>query len=241
MRADEYRIMHSQELHHWWFRGRRLMLADLLERERHGGSQRILDFGSGTGGNVAMAGRLGQVIGIEPDAGALELARTRGGALFSRAVGTALPFRDGTFDLVLASDVLEHIDDDALAAKEIHRVLRRGGSLIFSVPAHPWLFAPHDTALRHQRRYTRHTIRQVLEGAGLTLSWLSYWNTLLFPVAVAARLAKRFGSGSVRSDIRDVSPWLNETLTGVLALEARALRTTRLPWGVSLIGIATRA
>jgi SAM-dependent methyltransferase len=241
MRPDEYRIMHAQEAHHWWFRGRRLMLADLLERERRGSTQRILDFGSGTGGNVAMAGRVGQVIGIEPDAGALELARARGGALFSRAVGTALPFRDGSFDLVLASDVLEHIGDDALAASEIHRVLRRGGSLIFSVPAHPWLFAPHDRALRHQRRYTRRTIRRVLEGAGLTVAWLSYWNTILFPVAVAARLAKRFGNADSRSDIRDVAPWLNQSLTAVLAFEARTLQVTQLPWGVSLIGIASRA
>jgi hypothetical protein len=81
----------------------------------------------------------------------------------------------------------------------------------------------------------------VLEGAGLTVAWLSYWNTILFPVAVAARLAKRFGNADSRSDIRDVAPWLNQSLTAVRACEARTLQVTQLPWGVSLIGIASRA
>lgn len=240
MRADEYRIMHHQELRHWWFRGRRLVLSELLVRQGGGGQPRILDFGCGTGGNVAMEAAVGPVVGIEPDAGALRLAQPRGGALFCRAVGTSLPFAGGTFDLVLASDVLEHIADDGLASSEIHRVLRVGGSLVFSVPAHPWLFGAHDVALRHQRRYTRRTIRDLLEGAGLRVSWLSYWNTTLFPVAVAARLAKQFGRAGVRSDVRDVPALVNRTLTGLLALEARALRHMRLPWGLSLIGTATR-
>jgi SAM-dependent methyltransferase len=187
-----------------------------------------------------MAGRHGQVFGIEPDAGALALARPRGGAHFCRAVGTAIPFRDGAFDLVLASDVLEHIGDDARAANEIRRVLRPGGSLIFSVPAHPWLFGPHDVALRHHRRYTRRAIRRVLEGAGLTVSWLSYWNTVLFPVVVAGRLVRRFSTAGAKSDTRDAPPWLNAALTGLLALEARVLRVSRLPCGVSLIGVALR-
>jgi len=243
MRADEYRIMHAQELHHWWFRGRRMVLNDLLARHpvsAEGGS-RILDFGCGTGGNVATAGAIGDVVGIEPDRGALELARGRGGALFCRAVGTALPFADGTFDVVLASDVLEHIENDALAAAEIHRVLRRGGHLVFSVPAHSWLFAQHDVALRHYRRYTPAGIRGVLQGVGLSVSWMSYWNTTLFPGVVVARFARRLRGAAVRSDIRDVPHWLNRALTGILGLEARALRSVRLPWGVSLVGIASRS
>src|SRR5215210_6695299 len=153
MRHDEYEIMHAHELQHWWFRSRRRILLDLLRRHAPTAHPLILDYGCGTGGNSSSYAAFGSVYGIEPDAGAVRLAARRGGAVLCRASGTELPFRPASFDVVLASDVLEHIDDDAGAAREISRVLRPGGVFIFSVPAHPWLFGPHDAALFHRRRY----------------------------------------------------------------------------------------
>jgi SAM-dependent methyltransferase len=243
VRQDEYEIMHAHELSHWWFRGRRRVLVDLLRGVAglRAGSLRILDYGCGTGGNTSEYASLGAVVGIEPDAAAVRLARARGGAQYCRTNGTQLPFRQGAFDAVVASDVLEHIEDDRAAASEIARVLRPGGAAIISVPAHQWLFSEHDAALHHFRRYSKASLRDVLERGGLRIRRLSYWDATLFPAICLHRiLGKRRRLHPPRSDTSS-APWLlNEALVGLLAVEAALLRHAPLPWGSSLLGVAER-
>jgi SAM-dependent methyltransferase len=239
----EYDVMHGLELRHWWFRGRRRVLVDLLRQStgRKSGIPRILDFGCGTGGNTTVYASLGSVIGIEPDASAVRLAQARGGALYCRGTGTRLPFRGGAFDAVVASDVLEHIEDDRAALAETARVLRPGGVLVISVPAHQWLFSEHDAALHHFRRYSKTALREVLERSGFKARRLSYWNAALFPAISLSRLMRRDRSErQARSDLR-LPPWIvNEALAMLLAAEAEILRHVSLPWGVSLVGVADR-
>src|SRR5688572_14878496 len=112
--------MHGLELRHWWFRGRRQLLVNLLRGMAGTGSRRlhILDYGCGTGGNTSAYSSFGNVVGIEPDSVAVRLAHERGGARYCRTSGTDLPFRDGSFDVVMASDVLEHIEHDDNAVSE---------------------------------------------------------------------------------------------------------------------------
>jgi SAM-dependent methyltransferase len=236
--------MHALETRHWWFRGRRRVLLDSLRAVAGitaAGRPRILDYGCGTGGNTGAYAPLGEVIGIEPDRGAVALAGARGGASFCRASGTQLPFRPAVFDAVVASDVLEHIEDDRSAVAEVVRVLKPGGAFIFSVPAHPWLFSEHDSALLHFRRYTRLALRRLVEEGGLRIWRLSYWNTVLFPVICLHRLLDRRGAaGQAHSDTKP-APWIvNESLASLLTAEASVLRHVSLPWGVSLVGIAHR-
>jgi SAM-dependent methyltransferase len=243
MLPHEYEAMHALETRHWWFRGRRQVLLDSLRSATAGCAPvpRILDYGCGTGGNTGVYAQQGAVIGIEPDRGAVALAGARGGARFCRASGTRLPFRPAVFDVVLASDVLEHIEDDREAVAEVVRVLKPGGAFIFSVPAHPWLFSEHDAALLHFRRYTRTALRHLLEAAGLEVRRLSYWNAALFPVVCVHRMIGRIRrKARVHSDTRP-TPWIiNESLTWLLQAEAAVLRHASLPWGVSLVGIAHR-
>jgi SAM-dependent methyltransferase len=216
---------------------------DLLRGEvnRQPDPPRILDYGCGTGGNTEAYAALGEVIGIEPDAGAIRLAHMQGRCRYCRASGTRLPFRSDVFAAVVASDVLEHIEDDLAAVEEIARVIRPGGTAIISVPAHPWLFSEHDAALHHFRRYSKTTLRRLLEQGGLRLRWLSYWNAALFPVICVHRmLAKRYRLQQPRSDTRS-TPWLiNEALAALLAGEGAILRHATLPWGLSLVGVADR-
>lgn len=243
MREDEYEIMYAHELRHWWFRGRRRVLVDLVKdyAADNDGRLHILDCGCGTGGNSNSYAPFGRVYGIEPDSGAVQLARRRGGAVLCRASGIDLPFKADSFDVVVASDVLEHIDDDARAVREITRVLRPGGAFVFSVPAHPWLFGPHDAALFHRRRYVERGLRDLVEHAGLRIGRLSYWNSTLFPLYCVHRLLGRFwGSPSTHSDVQAPPGVLNELLSSLLSVEAALLRHFRLPWGLSLIGVALR-
>jgi SAM-dependent methyltransferase len=235
--------MHAQELHHWWFRGRRRVLVDLLKGVTGSAPRplRILDYGCGTGGNTSAYAPLGAVVGIEPDAAAVRLARERGEAQYCRSSGTNLPFRAAVFDVVVASDVLEHIEDDLEAVSEIARVLRPGGAAIISVPAHQWLFSEHDAALHHFRRYSKAALRDVLGRSGFRIRRLSYWNAALFPAICLHRLLSRPGSRhEPRSDTTS-SPWLiNEALAALLEVEAAVLRHAPLPWGVSLVAVAER-
>src|ERR1044071_5323773 len=113
--------MQLVELSHWWFRGRRSLLRKLVGEiaRRRAASLRILDYGCGTGGNTQTYESFGSVVGIEPDAFAVRAAQARGGAAYCRANGTQLPFRPAAFDVAVASDVLEHIEDDATAVSEL--------------------------------------------------------------------------------------------------------------------------
>ncbi len=113
--------------------------------------------------------------------------------------GTDLPFRDGSFNVVMASDVLEHIESDGEAVAEIARVLRPGGSAILSVPAHGWLFSQHDTALQHFRRYSKRAVRELLERNRLLVHRLSYWNPLCSRHLHTALIGK-LRTGQPRSD-----------------------------------------
>ena len=243
MQPSEYERMHAQELGHWWFRGRRRVLVDALRQALPSGNGllRILDYGCGTGGNTFAYARFGAVVGIEPDSGAVRLAHTRGQARYCRSNGTSLPFRPASFDAVLASDVLEHIEDHRQALSEIARVLKPGGAAIITVPAHQWLFARHDAALHHFRRYSKAGLGELLRAGGFRVRRLSYWNATLFPAICLHRLVQKAGrSREPRSDTGP-SPWLiNETLAGLLAAEATILRHAPLPWGVSLIAVGER-
>jgi SAM-dependent methyltransferase len=239
----EYEAMHSLELSHWWFRGRRRVLVDLILEVAgsRAGSLRILDYGCGTGGNSSAYASLGTVVGIEPDAAAIRLANQRGSGQYCRASGTQLPLPPGMFDVVVASDVLEHIEDHSAAVGEISRVLRPGGCTVISVPAHQWLFSEHDAALHHFRRYSKRTLRSLLEQGGLRVRRLSYWDATLFPALCLHRiLSKRGRFDAPRSDTSSVPWFLNETLVALLAAEAAFLRRAPLPWGSSLLGIAER-
>jgi SAM-dependent methyltransferase len=251
MRDTEYATMHDQEMVHWWFRGRRVLLRDLIERHlrfRAGTALRLLDLGCGTGGNSATYTEFGSVVGVEPDASALRFAQARlraegpaTGLGYCRAAGTSLPLARESFDAVIASDVLEHIADDRAAVAEIGRVLRPGGVFVFSVPAHPWLWSTHDDALWHQRRYRRAELKRLIAEGGLDLRWLTYWNAVLFPVVAMHRVFdRRPRDEPPASDATLPLASVNRLLFGILRAEAAALRVVRLPFGVSLVGVAVR-
>jgi SAM-dependent methyltransferase len=241
MLPAEYQAMHLAELRHWWFRGRRGLLLSLLARfgDPQVGPLRILDYGCGTGGNTTFYGASGWTIGIEPDAFAVRTAHARGGASYCRASGTKLPFRAGIFDVVMASDVLEHIEDDDAAILEIARVLRPGGRVIICVPAHQWLFASHDYALQHYRRYSKGELRHLLNSAGFQIRLLSYWNTVLFPLVCVYRLVRQnLHHATPCSDNRLPPRPINEALVALLAGESWMVGRLSLPWGVSLVAVA---
>ena len=224
------------EERHWWFRSRRAVLWALIERAGLGASPRILDAGCGTGRNLAEFAQLGPAEGIDVSAEAVEYCRQRGLAGVQQGVIERLPFEDGRFDLILATDVIEHLEDDGRALEELRRVASPSARLIVTVPAYNWLWSHHDDAYHHFRRYTRPRLRRTAVGHGWEPTVLTYfYSTMLAPVAAVRMLQRVSSNGNGKSDL-EVSPsalnrWLELPVRGEAQLIRRGLS---LPAGTSL-------
>lgn len=264
MRNEEFIKMYELERTHWWFAAKRRVSQTILDRtqrtppseDRAGhGQPLILDVGCGTGGNLEWLCKRGRSFGLDVSESALRLCRQR--AREERTDKTApasagltcgqllrLPFADDTFDLVTAFDVLYHkwVADDDDAMREMARVCRPGGHILITDSALPFLRGPHDEAYGGARRYTRATLRGVVEQAGCRVRRLSYFHFLLFPLIATVRLKERLLSApqSARSDLEPVHPLLNSLLKAVYAVECRLLRIVPFPFGSSIICLAQK-
>ena len=226
---------------HWWFRGRRRILAAVLTRALGGVPVRTLaSVGCGPAEDttwllpfVAPGGRM---LALDLDR---QHARTRGPE-FAFVVGDlrAAPVRTGVVDALLALDVLEHLDDDAAGLGEAARLLVPGGLLVVTVPASPSLWGSQDVISHHLRRYTARTLRAAFVRAGLPRPFVSHFNTLLYPPAAAVRWLRRAtgAAGRARTDFEDNRPGVvNDLLATVFASERHLIGRVALPLGVSLL------
>jgi SAM-dependent methyltransferase len=219
---------------HWWYRERRAIIA--REVRRIGTPGKAIEIGAGGGGNSLVLKDLGwDVLATEYTEAGVRIARQRG-LHAVHADARKLPVDDGSQDLFLAFDVLEHIEEDHLAAAEISRVLRPGGTALIAVPCDMALWSAYDEASHHFRRYTRQTLTDLIAGAGLTVEALWSWNVLLRPV-VKARRKKAAATESV-GDVTAVSPLVNFGL-GTIVKAERYLPVGSLS-GVSLMMRARR-
>lgn len=223
---------------HWWFAARRDILTKLIERQHLPQNARILEVGCGTGSNLAMLQQFGTVHAIEPDDPARALASSRSGLEIQ---GGLLPdgvlLEDGAYDLIVLLDVLEHIPDDRGTLEALRPKLAKGGRLLVTVPAMPWLWSAHDLAHHHQRRYTAGGLEQVFHSAGFRVRYRSFFNSLLFPLIVAARAAGKLTGREGGDDTIPPRP-VNRLLQGLFALERHVVGRGSLPFGVSLALVA---
>jgi SAM-dependent methyltransferase len=225
---------------HWWYRARREILAHLIARRIDLPEEaRILEIGCGTGHNLAMLERFGRVDGIEIDAAARAIASSRLGHMVMDSPLPELPgVEDCAYDLVAILDVLEHVEQDRQALASIAGKLRPNGHVLITVPAFPWMWSAHDEVNHHKRRYTRATLAKVVADAGLKLEMMSWFNSLLFPLAAAARLAGRL-TGKEDSDDKLPPAPVNAVFEALFGLERYAIGRVPFPPGVSLAAIAS--
>lgn len=225
---------------HWWYVARRKILAELIGREvKPPPGARIIEIGCGTGHNLKMLSRFGTVDGVEIDAEARQLAEQRLGQPIHGAPLPALEgVAAGAYDLVAALDVIEHVDDDRAAIAAIATRLKPGGKLVMTVPAHQWMWSAHDVANHHKRRYSRKNLKALIEGSPLKLEQIGYFNSLLFPLAIAARLTGKL-TGKEDSDDRLPPRLANALFEKLFGLERYAVGRLPLPPGLSLFAVAS--
>jgi len=235
--------MRSLEERHWWFVGRRRIVGEILASLALPGHARILDAGCGTGGNLQFLSQFGAVTGVELDDDAAALARERGTwPVVKGSLPDGIPFAAQQFDLIVLLDVLEHIEDDGASLRALQGLLAPGGVLVLTVPAFQFLWSPHDEEHHHKRRYGAAGLRGVIENTGLRLSYLSYFNTWLFPMIAAVRLVRKvFPANDVGRDVQLPGPAVNAMLRAVFGSERRWIGRLRMPFGVSLLAVARKA
>lgn len=232
---------------HWWFVGRRRIVLDQLAHSippadacypgGPEGVRRILDIGCGTGGVLPHLAPFGRAYGIDPSPEAARYAQQRGVPI-ALGSGFALPFRDGTFEAVLALDVIEHVEDDVGFLGEARRVLRPGGVAVLTVPALPWLWSSHDDVNHHFRRYVRATLERTVRAAGLEPVKISYYNSFLLPLAITRKIVHRLnGTGD---HLENLPGPANGVFRTILAAEKPIIGRMDLPIGASLVCTARR-
>lgn len=240
MEKEEYLRMYNQEKTHWWYAGMRRVSKAFLGPAENGGALRVLDAGCGTGAGIDFLSPYGTPYGVDLSPEAIGFCVLRGKSRLARASVDSLPFPSGSFDLVTSFDVLYHrdVEDDLIALREFHRVLRDGGTLLLRVPAFNFLRGKHDITVHTRHRYRAGELKAKLGQAGFQVERISYANFVLFPLAAAKRLLESNGGGG--SDVQPAHRLVNTLLTGVLAAEAYWLKRRSFPFGLSLVALARK-
>ena len=243
MMEHTYPILFRVEQSHWWHTGRRKILAGFVEeicRQVTDRRPRILDVGCGTGANLIMLSKYGDAEGVDVSEDALAFCRERGLDKVKLGAGEALPYEEGTFDLVTAFDVVEHMDDDLAGLSEMQRVLRPGGRALLFVPTFMFLWGLQDDVSHHRRRYRLPQLRRVLEKAGFEIERATYANiTFFLPILLVRKLMRLTGIKAETENSINVSA-LNGVLRSVLGAESTILRYLNLPFGVSGLCVAKK-
>src|SRR5215216_6608654 len=170
------------EATHWWFVGRRRLFAREIDKAGVPRTSRVLDVGTSTGANLRLLRDLGfhSIEGLDFSQEAIRYCRTKGLGLVRHGDVCGMPLTDESFDLLLATDIIEHVDDDLAALREIARVLRPGGKALITVPAFPMLWGLQDRIGQHKRRYRMRQLVDRVTRAGLSIDVNYHFNFLLF-------------------------------------------------------------
>ncbi|OGR88219.1 MAG: hypothetical protein A3A86_04295 [Elusimicrobia bacterium RIFCSPLOWO2_01_FULL_60_11] len=223
---------------YFWFEAKDGLIEVLFGKVKGQGPLKILNLGAGTGRDIEIVRRFGQVYVVDIDPRALDLIPDELVVEKKAVDARSLPYPDGFFDRVAAFDVLEHIEKDEEAIREIRRVLKKGGSFIFTVPAFPFLYSAHDKALDHFRRYDRRALEGQLSGFDLIET--GYWVCSLFPLIAAFRLLKR-NDPAPKVGLLPLPRAVDRLFFYLLKAENRLIeKGVHLPFGVTLYGICRK-
>ena len=238
MDIESVKAMIEVEKQHPWYQARFNFVKVLLE-SKYADNLKILDFGCGSGGVLDKCIRMGflNVKGVDTSIDCIESVRAKG--ISCDLLTSDLPVFSEQYDLILCLDVLEHLDNDLLYLNIFKNALSQKGKLLITVPAHPFLWSPHDVFNHHFRRYSRKSFINLIEESGLHLENIRYWNSTLFPIFLVIRPLSRFLRRNGSSEFALPPKILRSLLLFLLSFEAKSEIMGVIP-GVSLIAVLSK-
>lgn len=240
MKTVEYDNMAKFEDTYWWHVGRKSIVSLQLRALNLPEGARVLNIGCGTGGMIPFMEEYGRVSNVDTSEEAIRYCKLRGYEDAVKVDGIELPFGNEVFDVVVATDVLEHIKDEQAALAEWRRVLKPGGHLLITVPAYQWLWSSHDESLHHFRRYTASEVHRKLNQKDFDIKRRSYVIVFSFPLVVGFRLLRGLASKEQKTSYVSLPAWLNSLFINLLRIEARAVKVISFPFGTSVLAVARK-
>lgn len=244
MNNKQILAMYEREDTYWWHIGKRYLLRAFVNKySKKNDTLKMVDIGCGTGGTALALSDLGDIYCVDSSQEALKMCKKRGLKLIKNGAAENTGLASKKFDVIISSDIAEHVRDDMLHFREISRLLSDKGYAFITLPAHKFLWSTHDESLEHFRRYTLHEVKGKLKLAGLEIEYLSYTNFFVFPIVLFYRLKDVFFSRTVipKASYVDLPPFINSFFSNLLKIETKLMQYgIRLPIGVSLFIVCGR-
>lgn len=244
MQQQVYTAFSSLEDKHWWFIARRQYIKKIISHFFSDKDVRFCEIGCGTGGNLPMLSAFGKLDAVEMNDEAratIDISKISNlNSLHAGYLPDDIPLTE-SYDGVFTLDVIEHVEDDSSAVRAIKPLIKNNGYLVLTVPAYQWLWSSHDEANHHYRRYTKRKIERLLNDAGYTIEYSSYFNTLLFPLAAISRIVAELFKLSKNSDeysLKMPSRLTNTLFKNIFWLESYWAGRLKMPFGLSIIVVA---
>lgn len=235
---------HALEENHWWFVARRDIILKLIRKLNIHKTEKILEIGCSGGPLMRSLKNRGftNLYGIDISHDAIDLCKARNIENVAVMDGAKTQFKNEEFDVIIASDVLEHIEDDSAALAEWYRILKPNGKLLLFVPVHSFLWSSHDEVNKHFRRYAKVLLMNKLEKEHFIWDRISYWNFILFfPIYVLRTLQRLLKRTSVsKNQLHGSNRFIDAILVTILKMENLLLEFIDFPMGVSLFAVCRK-
>ena len=243
MKDIAYHTNYQLEDNYWWFLARRQIIRDLIEQNIPiSKDEYVIDVGCGTCGMAKFLSEKFNVVALDKSELAAEYCKKRGIKDVHLTELADFPGEKYKIKVATILDVIEHIEDDKNIARQLYDFLPNGSWLVASVPAYQFLWSYHDVVHKHYRRYTKSKFVDLLKSAGFSIKFSSYFNTLLFPIALAKRFLDIITQVDKKNEyaIEIVPNFVNKLFTKIFASERKLLKFLRFPFGLSILVLARK-
>jgi SAM-dependent methyltransferase len=232
--------MAQVQLKHWWFLGRKKILNNIILGLKLEKNAKILEIGAGTGANLDMLDKFGNLEATELDLKSREFCISNGWTVFECDLPDGVKNLDNNYDLICLIDVLEHIELDEKLISELSNKISFGGFLLISCPSYQWLYTDYDKKLGHFRRYNKISILRLFKDTSLNIKRVGFFNFLLFPLIILGNFLERLGIYGREDAIKIPNSILNNFFLYFFIIESKIVRFFLFPFGASILIVAKK-